>query len=100
MPMRKANISTVRVATAVDGPAMVSLINAAFAIETFLEGTRTDDADLAEKMTKGNFLLRYDGSDRLLAAVYVEVRGSRGYFGMLAVDPAHQGKGLGRTMVH
>ena len=78
---------------------MVSLINAAFVIETFLEGTRTDEADLAEKMTKGNFLLGYDGPDRLLASVYVEIRGTRGYFGMLAVDPAHQGKGLGRTMV-
>src|SRR5271155_5352570 len=97
--MMKANISMVRVATAVDRPAMVSLINAAFAIETFLEGTRTDDADLVEKMTIGNFLLRHDGSDQLLASVYVEVRASRGYFGMLAVDPAHQGKGLGRTMV-
>ena len=36
---------------------------------------------------------------RLAAAVYVEVRGARGYFGMLAISPLHQGKGLGRTMV-
>jgi ribosomal protein S18 acetylase RimI-like enzyme len=78
---------------------MVALINAAFAIEIFLEGARTDEADVAEKMTKGNFLLGFDESDRLLASVYVEIRGTRGYFGMLAIDPAQQGKGLGRTMV-
>jgi len=78
---------------------MIPLINAAFAIETFLEGTRTDEADLAEKMEKGSFLLGYDESDQLVAAVYVEIRRPRGYFGMLAVDPAHQHKGLGRAMV-
>ncbi|MGB2605549.1 MAG: GNAT family N-acetyltransferase [Candidatus Sulfotelmatobacter sp.] len=78
---------------------MASLINAAFAIETFLEGTRTDEADLAEKMTKGDLLLGYDESGQLLASVYVEIRGTRGYFGMLAVDSAHQAQGMGRSMV-
>ncbi|HTX75182.1 MAG TPA: GNAT family N-acetyltransferase, partial [Terracidiphilus sp.] len=29
----------------------------------------------------------------------MERRGARGYLGMLAVDPARQGKGLGRRMV-
>jgi GNAT superfamily N-acetyltransferase len=33
------------------------------------------------------------------ACVYVEPRGDRGYFGMLSVDPARQGIGLGRAMV-
>jgi ribosomal protein S18 acetylase RimI-like enzyme len=40
-----------------------------------------------------------DGSSRLLACVYIEFRGSRGYLGQLAVDPADQGKGLGRIMI-
>ena len=31
--------------------------------------------------------------------MYVELRGSHGYFGLLAVDPAHQGEGLGRVLV-
>ena len=43
------------------------------------------------------------GSDKMSgpisAAVYVEISGERGYFGMLAVDPASQGTGLGRLMV-
>jgi predicted N-acetyltransferase YhbS len=29
----------------------------------------------------------------------VEIRGERGYFGLLAVDPARQGGGLGRKML-
>jgi len=29
----------------------------------------------------------------------VELRGQRGYFGLLAVDPARQGEGFGRKMV-
>jgi len=78
---------------------MATVINAAFAIETFLEGTRTDAIQLAAMMQKGTFLLGFGEPDRLLASVYVEIRSSRGYFGMLAVHPAHQGKGLARVMV-
>jgi GNAT superfamily N-acetyltransferase len=78
---------------------MVSVINAAFAIETFIDGTRTDPEDLAEMMQGGAFLLAYDDSVRLVASVYVEVRGPRGYFGMLAVDPSQQGRGLARVLV-
>jgi len=96
----KGNISRVRVATPLDTSAIVALTNAAFAVETFLDGTRTNEADLAEKMDRGELLLGYGGkSDQLVASVYVEIRGTRGYFGMLAVDPAHQGEGLGRAMV-
>jgi len=54
---------------------------------------------MAEKMQKGEFLLAEDESGQPLACVYVELRGERGYFGMLAVDPSQQGKGLGRLMV-
>jgi len=31
--------------------------------------------------------------------VFVELRGDRGYFGMLSVDPAHQKKGLSRLLI-
>ncbi len=78
---------------------MVPVINAAFAIEGFLEGTRTDDERLAETMTKGRFLLGCDSAGQLLASVYVEVSDDRGYLGMLAVHPDHQRTGLGRVMV-
>ena len=94
-----STLSLIRLATPADIPAMVPLINAAFAMETFLDSTRTDEERLAETMKKGEFLLGFSSSDGLVASVYVEVRRTRGYFGMLAVSPSHQGKGLGRAMV-
>lgn len=95
----ESSFLAVRFATAADRTAMVSVINAAFAIETFLDGTCTDEERQAELMTQGSFLLGHDRSSHLVASVYVAVRGVRGYLAMLAVDPAHQGKGLGRAMV-
>jgi predicted N-acetyltransferase YhbS len=80
-------------------PRLVPLINSAFSIETFLEGTRTDEDRLAAMMRKGEILLAEDGSGQLLGCVYTEVRGARGYLGQLAVDPAHQGARLGRLIV-
>lgn len=90
---------TLRRATDSDCAAMAQLINSAFAIEKFIEGDRTNEYELKERMQKGEFLLGYDGSGKLAASVYVEVRGTRGYFGMLAVEPQRQGSRLGRRMV-
>lgn len=78
---------------------MSSLINSAFAIETFLEGLRTSEQALAERMRKGVFLIGCDSEGKMVATVFVEVRNQRGYFGMLAVDRARQGIGFGRAMV-
>jgi predicted N-acetyltransferase YhbS len=89
----------IRLATPADTPAVIAIVNAAFAIETFLGGSRTDEEQIAEMMRKGEFLLAEDDAGHLLAAVYTERRGERGYFGMLAVDVAQQGTGLGRIMV-
>lgn len=89
----------IRLATSVDIPMMLPVINEAFAIETFLEGTRTNEQQLADMMQKGSFLLGFDSSGELVASVYVKVQGERGYFGMLAVAAAHQGQGLARAMV-
>ncbi len=88
-----------RLATAADRPRLIPLINSAFAIETFLEGTRTDDERLAAMMQKGEILLAEDASGRILASIYAETRGNRGYLGMLAVDPDHQRAGIGQRML-
>jgi ribosomal protein S18 acetylase RimI-like enzyme len=88
-----------RLAAEADQARLVALVNSAFSIETFMEGTRTDDKRLAEEMSKGSIVLAEDGSGQLLACVYAETRGVRGYLGMLAVDPAHQGKGLSRQIL-
>jgi GNAT superfamily N-acetyltransferase len=89
----------VRLATAEDVDVLIALVNAAFAVEDFIEGTRTDAVRMAELMRTGAFLLAKDHSGWAVACVYVEAHGERAYLGMLAVDPARQGTGLGRLMV-
>lgn len=99
MPRNPADAVHIRVAKSTDVPPAVALVNAAFAIETFLDGQRTDQTHFTDMMRKGSFLIAEDAAGRILAAVYIELRGDHGYFGMLAVDPSWQGSGLGRTMV-
>lgn len=89
---------SVRIATALDIPAITSITNAAFTVENFIDGTRTDENGVAELMAKGTFLVAEE-SKVVIASVYVELRGPRGYFGMLSVDPWQQKRGLGRVMV-
>lgn len=89
----------IRLATAEDRPRLIAMINAAFSIETFLEGTRTDEQRLAATMEKGSILIAEDPAGQLLACVEFEVHGARGYMGQLAVDPAHQGTGISRPLV-
>ena len=88
-----------RTATPADSASIIAIINAAYAIETFLEGDRIDEERLAPMMLKGSILVAENSSGHLLGTVYTELRGSRGYMGMLAVDPAHQGSGLARRLV-
>ncbi|MGO8786487.1 MAG: GNAT family N-acetyltransferase [Terriglobia bacterium] len=87
-----------RVATPADTSSIVLVTNAAFEVEAFLDGTRTDEERLAAQMQKGSFLVEEDAAGHILASIYIELRGERGYFGMLAVDPSQQGRGLGRAM--
>ena len=90
---------SIRIANATDIPAIVPVVNAAYAIEKFFQGTRTDAEGVAEMMQKGEFLIAESASGGIVATVYTELRGERGYFGMLAVEPSQQGSGLGRMMV-
>jgi len=88
----------VRPATDSDIPAIVRVTNLAYAVETFIDGTRTDESDVARHMSSGRFLLAED-EQGIAASVYVEINSGRGYFGMLSVDPVRQGTGLGRVMI-
>ncbi len=96
--MRDAASVMIRLATIDDEPSMVSLINQAFAIETFLDGQRTSAPEIRAMFGTGEFLLAI-ANDVLVASVYTEVRGERGYFGMLSVRASRQGTGLGRAMI-
>jgi len=83
-----------------DVPELVRVVNAAYLVEQFfVAGDRTDTETVERLMQKGAFLVERDDAGALGGCVYVERRGSRGYFGMLAVDPVRQGTGLGRRLV-
>ena len=88
-----------RLAEVADQARLIVLVNSAFSVETFLEGTRTDSKRLAEDMRKGRVVVAEDGGGRLMGCVYAEVRGARGYLGMLAVDPAWQRAHIGRRII-
>ena len=90
---------TMREAEPADVDALVRLINAAFSVEKFfLDRDRIDAETVHKLMSKGRFLLAEDDS-AIAACIYVELRGDRGYFGLLSVDPIRQKTGLGRKLV-
>jgi GNAT superfamily N-acetyltransferase len=89
----------VREAGPADVDALTRLINAAFAVEQIaIEGDRVDPAKVRGYMELGKFLLLEDAVT-LLGCAYVELRGRRGYVGLLSVTPTLQGKGLGRRLM-
>jgi ribosomal protein S18 acetylase RimI-like enzyme len=95
----KSGTLQIRAGDAADVDALVRLINAAFRVEQpFIEGDRIDAEGVCSYMAKGKFLVA-GGSTALAACVYVELRGDRGYLGLLGVDPLRQGTGLGRKMM-
>jgi GNAT superfamily N-acetyltransferase len=82
-----------------DVEAIVRLINTAFLVERFfVDGDRTNSEKVRSLMEKGKFLLADDGPS-LAGCVFVELRGERGYVGLLSVDPPLQRSGLGRQLV-
>ncbi len=88
-----------RFASSVDTPALIALVNAAYQVEKFFKiGERTDEAEIAALLASGRFLL-LEQAGALTGCVYVELRGERGYLGMLAVSPAYQKQGIGTRLI-
>src|SRR5262249_6047649 len=97
---RMAWTFSVRAATRADAGRIVALVNAAFSVERFfVSRDRTTLDEIRGFLEKGTFLVADGDGDALAACVYVEPRGDRMYLGMLSVDPALQGRGLGRRMM-
>jgi GNAT superfamily N-acetyltransferase len=88
-----------REANSADVSNLAALINAAFAIEEeFIGGPRTNDDGVRAYMQRGKFLVAEE-NELLVGCVYLEIRGDRGYLGLLSVDPLRQKTGLGRVLV-
>ena len=89
----------IRTAEATDAPAISGLVNDAFRTERFFsDADRTDPGKIAALLHKGKFLLLFE-EEALIGCVYAELRGERGYFGLLAVDPQRQRSGIGGRLI-
>src|ERR1700729_674591 len=97
------NFPVMRFAEAADTDAISTLVNAAFRPERFfIDGDRTNPEKVAVLLKKGKFILLFEGdveSDVPAGCVYAELRGERGYFGLLAVDPTRQHSGFGTRLI-
>jgi ribosomal protein S18 acetylase RimI-like enzyme len=91
----------VRPADVRDPGRIARLVNTAFQVEAFFKvGDRTSEQEIRTLMATGDFLVIDDETrDSLAACVFTSIEGTRGYFGMLSVDPSRQGRGLGRALI-
>ena len=89
----------IRPATPADVEAIVHLVNRAFVAESpYIEGERINLDGLHELWARGKFLV---GEEHGLinACVFIEPRGERAHLGLVSVDPARQGTGLGSQLM-
>lgn len=94
------NSIAIRLARPGDAAKITTLINTAFHIVEgfFIDGPRLEQAEVEQKLGKGNFLLA-EADGRLKGCVYVEMRGKRSYLGLLSVAPDCQKGGLGSLLM-
>ncbi len=97
------NPPILRTAEPADAPAIARLVNEAFRAERFfIDADRTDPDKVSALLQKGKFFMLFEGNARdhaLAGCIYTELRGERGYFGLLAVDPQRQRSGIGSRLI-
>lgn len=82
-----------------DSAELVPLINVAFLPEQIaIEGERINAEKLQPFFENGRFIV-LENAQGLAGCVYAEVRGSRGYIGLLSLRPELKGRGLGRVLM-
>ncbi|MCY7386585.1 MAG: GNAT family N-acetyltransferase [Burkholderiales bacterium] len=101
-PASLTNTLPIRHATIDDLNAIVAVTNRAFICEQSLViGDRTDAADISQRFAIGNFYVIDDAANRarLRGSVFCSIEHSRGYLGLLSVDPDAQGQGYSYRLV-
>jgi len=83
-----------------DAAELAALISLAYRVEDFFKiGDRTNGAEVRRRLKTGAFILLEDSDRSIAGSVYVTTNGEIGYFGMLSIDPARQGQGLGARLI-
>jgi ribosomal protein S18 acetylase RimI-like enzyme len=88
-----------REATAEDSPAIVDLLNRAFAIERWFDPTPQSTQGVKELMGQGHFLRACAGTDALLGVVWIGRIRDGAYINQLAIEPARQRQGYGSSLL-
>ena len=88
-----------RTAVISDIEAIVCLVNRAFVAESpYVEGERVNPDVLREMWPRGTFLLGED-QGQLVACIFIEPRAAQAHLGLVSVEPARQGEGLGSQLM-
>lgn len=83
-----------------DAVALARLINSAYRVEDFFKAAdRTTLDEVRQLLERETFLVAREADGSIAGCVRVAAEPPEGHFGMLAVDPAAQGCGLGRRLV-
>lgn len=93
-----------------DVSTIASLVNSAYRGEhakkgwtteaDLIDGTRTDAAALADIIKKPDTtILKYEDGGKIVGCVELKITGDKVYLGMLTVEPAIQGGGIGKKML-
>ena len=84
---------------------MLGVINRAYVVEApFIQGDRVTADDIRDTIAAPNhaYLLMVDVPDAesgIIGALKIELNGERAHVGPIAVEPARQGTGVGRSLV-
>lgn len=90
---------SIRQADASEAEDVATLINRAFQVERpLIAGDRANTAQVDAWFRAGEFLVCGEPG-ALVGCVYLETKGHRAYVGLLSVEPARQGKGLGARLM-
>ena len=91
---------TFRAAVIQDVDAIVRLVNRAFVAESpYVEGERLNPDLVREMWPRGTFLLgELEGA--LVACIFIEPRAHQAHLGLVSVEPARQGEGLGAELMN
>jgi GNAT superfamily N-acetyltransferase len=91
---------TFRAANIEDVDAIVRLVNRAFVAESpFIEGERLNADVVREMWPRGTFLLG-EQEGGLVACIFIEPRAHQAHLGLISVEPARQGQGLGAELMN
>jgi GNAT superfamily N-acetyltransferase len=90
---------TFRAADTRDIDAIVRLVNRAFVAESpYVVGERINGDTVREMWARGTFVLG-EQNGTLLACIFIEPRAQQAHLGLVSVEPARQGEGLGAELM-